>query len=54
MKQHWNYEIVNLGYKYNMNDLMASIEYSILKIKNLIYEEKNLEKYLNGISKFRV
>ena len=54
MKQHWNYEIVNLGYKYNMNDLMASIGISqFRKLKKFNLRRKNLEKYLNGISNLK-
>ena len=54
MKQHWNYEIVNLGYKYNMNDLMASIGISqFRKLKNLIYEEKNLRKVFKWYIKLK-
>ena len=55
MKQHWNYEIVNLGYKYNMNDLMASIGISqFRKLKKFnLRRKKILEKYLNGISNLK-
>ncbi len=33
--KHWNYEIKNLGYKYNMNDLMAAIGLAQLKKINI-------------------
>lgn len=53
--KHWNYEIINLGYKYNMNDLMASIGISQLaKLKKFnLQREKILVKYLNGISNLK-
>ena len=49
---HWYYEIVTLGYKYNMNDLMAAIGLAQLKKLDLMNEmRKNaIEKYLVGIS----
>ena len=47
---HWNYEIVNLGYKYNMNDLMASIGLSQLKKLNWINYRRSmiLKKYIKN------
>jgi len=49
--KHWNYEIKNLGYKYNMNDLMAAIGIAQLnKINYLNSKRRNiLKKYLIGI-----
>jgi len=49
--KHWYYEITRLGYKYNMNDLMASIGLSQLKKLNWLNSQriKILKKYLNGI-----
>ncbi|MBI29388.1 MAG: UDP-4-amino-4-deoxy-L-arabinose-oxoglutarate aminotransferase [Pelagibacteraceae bacterium] len=48
---HWAYEIKTLGYKYNMNDLMAALGLEQLKkIKTFNYKrEKILKRYLNGI-----
>ena len=37
---HWNYEIVNLGYKYNMNDLMAAIGIGQLKKINILNKKR--------------
>ena len=52
-KKHWNYQINNLGYKYNMNDLLASI--GLAQFKKINYFNKKrisiLKKYLNGIKK---
>ena len=44
--KHWNYEIQNLGYKYNMNDLMASIGVAQLeKINSFNFKrQKNSQK----------
>lgn len=49
--KHWKYEIENLGYKYNMNDLTAAIGLAQLKKINLFNKNRNLilKKYLNGI-----
>ncbi|MDB9761146.1 DegT/DnrJ/EryC1/StrS family aminotransferase [Pelagibacteraceae bacterium] len=49
--KHWKYEIVNLGYKYNMNDLMASIGLIQLKKINQLNDKRAniLKKYLIGI-----
>jgi len=49
--RHWHYEIAELGYKYNMNDLMASIGLSQLKKLSWINSRRAmiLKKYLNGI-----
>ena len=55
-KKHWNYQINNLGYKYNMNDLLASI--GLAQLKKINYFNKKriyiLKKYLNGIKKCKV
>ncbi len=49
--KHWNYEIKNLGYKYNMNDLMAAIGLAQLKKINIINKKRSniIKKYLLGI-----
>ncbi len=49
--KHWNYKIKNLGYKYNMNDLMAAIGIAQLKKINIFNKKRNniLKKYLIGI-----
>lgn len=54
-KKHWKYEITNLGYKYNMNDLMASIGISQLrKLKRFnLQRKKILVKYLRGIENLK-
>ena len=51
--KHWNYQITNLGYKYNMNDLLASIGLAQLKKINFFNNKRIiiLKKYLNGIKK---
>ena len=49
--KHWMYNISNLGFKYNMNDLMASIgiaQFKKLKSFNL-KREKIIKRYLKGI-----
>lgn len=52
---HWKYEIKNLGYKYNMNDLTASIGLAQLKkIKSFNIKRNNiLKKYLDGIKSLK-
>jgi perosamine synthetase len=49
--KHWNYDIKNLGYKYNMNDLMAAIGIAQLKKINILNKKRSkiLKKYLIGI-----
>jgi perosamine synthetase len=49
--KHWNYEIKNLGYKYNMNDLMAAIGLAQFKKIDLLNKKREniLKKYLKGI-----
>ncbi len=49
--KHWRYEIENLGYKYNMNDLTAAIGLAQLKKINLFNKNRNLilKKYIDGI-----
>ena len=51
--KHWFYEIENLGFKYNMNDLMASIGLAQLKKLNWINSKRSLilKRYLKGIKK---
>ncbi|AWI06925.1 DegT/DnrJ/EryC1/StrS family aminotransferase [Clostridium drakei] len=48
---HWYYEILELGYKYNMNDLMASI--GLVQLKKLPEMNKRrmeiIAKYLDGV-----
>ena len=50
-KKHWYYEIKNLGFKYNMNNLLASIGISQLKKLNSLNRKRIiiLKKYLSGI-----
>jgi perosamine synthetase len=52
-ENHWYYAIDVLGFKYNMNDLMASIGLSQLKKLNWINVRRAiiLKKYLKGIEK---
>ena len=49
-KNHWFYEIKNLGFKYNMNNLIAAIAVTQLKKLNKLNKQRiNLiQKYLNG------
>jgi perosamine synthetase len=55
-KKHWNYQINNLGYKYNMNDLLASL--GLAQLKKINYFNKRriyiLKKYLNGIKNCKI
>lgn len=48
---HWHYEIAVLGYKYNMNDIMASIGLAQLKkLDNFNHKKRDIiRKYLNGM-----
>jgi perosamine synthetase len=50
-EKHWYYQIKDLGFKYNMNDLMAAIGQAQLKKLNSFNLKRNLgvKKYLNGI-----
>tara|TARA_Y100000294_G_scaffold152735_1_gene151206 strand:- start:11 stop:1150 length:1140 start_codon:yes stop_codon:yes gene_type:complete len=50
-KKHWYYEIQNLGFKYNMNNLQASIGISQLKKLSRLNQKRILilKKYLSGI-----
>ena len=50
---HWYYELNTLGYKYNMNDLAASIGLvQIKKLDNMNQERSNIIKqYMNGLKK---
>lgn len=49
--KHWNYEIVNLGFKYNMNDFIAAVGLIQLKKINLFNKKriKIIKMYLDGI-----
>lgn len=49
--KHWYYQIKDLGFKYNMNDLMAAIGQVQLKKLNGFNKKRNfiLKKYLTGI-----
>jgi perosamine synthetase len=51
---HWFYEIRDIGYKYNMNNLAASVGIAQLKKINLINESKNeaIDTYLRLLSGF--
>lgn len=50
-EKHWYYQIKELGFKYNMNDLMAAIGLAQLKKLNTFNLKRNiiLKKYLKGI-----
>ena len=50
-EKHWYYQIKDLGFKYNMNDLMAVIGQEQLKKLNLFNFKRNagIQKYLDGI-----
>ena len=52
-KKHWYYEMINLGYKYNMNNLLAAIGIQQLKKLNRFNRQRTaiLEKYLKVIKK---
>lgn len=52
---HWFYEINHLGYKYNMNDLSASIGIEQLKkIKKFRIKRRNIiNRYKNGIKSLK-
>lgn len=53
--KHWNYEIENLGYKYNMNDYMAAMGLAQLKkVGKFNFKRKEiLKKYLEGIKNLK-
>jgi perosamine synthetase len=48
---HWYYEVAVLGYKYNMNDLMAAIGLAQLKKLDWMNEQRRtlIRRYLDGI-----
>tara|TARA_B100000900_G_scaffold221215_1_gene187739 strand:- start:1300 stop:2448 length:1149 start_codon:yes stop_codon:yes gene_type:complete len=50
-EKHWFYQVKDLGFKYNMNDLMAAIGIVQLKKLNSFNLKRNsgIEKYLKGI-----
>ena len=49
--RHWYYEVAVLGYKYNMNDLMAAIGLAQLRKLDRMNERRRtiIRRYLNGI-----
>jgi perosamine synthetase len=49
--RHWYYEVSKLGYKYNMNDLMAAIGLAQLKKLDRMNERRRviIRRYLDGI-----
>jgi len=49
--RHWYYEVAVLGYKYNMNDLMAAIGLAQLKKLDRMNQRRRelIQRYLNGI-----
>ena len=53
--KHWNYEIENLGYKYNMNDYMAAMGLAqFKKLRKFNFKRKTiLKKYLEGIKNLK-
>ena len=54
-EKHWFYQIKELGFKYNMNDLMAAI--GLVQLKKLrsfnLKRNNGIQKYLNGIKEFK-
>ena len=52
-EKHWYYEIKDLGFKYNMNDLMAVIGIVQLKKLNFFNFKRNegIKIYLKGIER---
>jgi len=50
---HWHYEISVLGYKYNMNDVMAAIGLAQLKKLNAMNQRRReiIGRYLQGIKR---
>jgi perosamine synthetase len=50
--RHWYYEIDVLGYKYNMNDLMAAIGLAQLRKLDRMNERRSqiIQRYLDGIA----
>jgi len=50
--RHWYYEVSVLGYKYNMNDLMAAIGLAQLRKLDRMNERRRriIQRYLDGIS----
>jgi len=54
-KKHWYYEVQNLGFKYNMNNLLAAIGISQLKKLNQLNKRRILvlKKYLSVIKNFK-
>lgn len=51
--RHWYYEVSVLGYKYNMNDLMAAIGLAQLRKLDKMNERRRqiIQRYLDGISR---
>lgn len=52
--RHWYYEVAVLGYKYNMNDLMAAIGLAQLKKLDWMNTRRRhiIKRYLDGIKSF--
>ena len=52
---HWHYEIAVLGYKYNMNDVMAAIGLAQLKKLDMMNAKRRgiIRKYLTGIKNLK-
>ena len=50
-EKHWYYQIKELGFKYNMNDLMAAIGQAQLKKLNSfnLKRNKGISKYIEGL-----
>ena len=48
---HWYYEVATLGYKYNMNDLMAALGLAQLRKLDYMNQRRSeiIQHYLNGI-----
>jgi perosamine synthetase len=53
--RHWYYEVAVLGYKFNMNDLMASIGLAQLKKLDWMNARRRqlIQRYLDGITDLR-
>jgi perosamine synthetase len=53
--RHWHYEVAVIGYKYNMNDVMAAIGLAQLKKLDKMNERRRtiIKRYLDGIKECR-
>jgi len=53
--RHWYYEVAELGFKYNMNDLMASI--GLVQLRRLdamnVRRRQIIQRYLDGIAELQ-